>query len=96
LRAALSRKSNIVAQFGHPTCPQAARRAPTQIALESVNRLKGEAMQLNKADDRPSQAEDRPFYEHDKPQNLMTPARRAALDALERELRELLGSRATS
>jgi len=61
-----------------------------------VDRLKGETMQLNKADDCSSQAEDRPFYEHDKPQNLMTPARRAALDALEKELRELLGSRVTS
>ena len=53
-------------------------------------------MHLDKADDRTSEAEDRPFYAHDKPQNLMTPARRAALDALERELRELLGSRTTS
>ncbi len=53
-------------------------------------------MQMNKAEDRSPSAEDRPFYEHDKPQNLLTPARRAALDALERELAELLGSRVTS
>jgi hypothetical protein len=52
-------------------------------------------MQPNKADDRTLQAEDRPLYEHDKPQDLMTPARRAAFDALEKELRELLGSPAT-
>ena len=52
-------------------------------------------MQLNKADNRASQAEDRPLYDHDKPQNLMTPARRAALAALEREFRELLGVHVT-
>lgn len=53
-------------------------------------------MQMNKAEDRSPSTEDRPFCEHDKPQNLLTPARRAALDALERELAELLGSRVTS
>ncbi len=68
---------------------------PTQIPLAVPTGPKGVAMDLNKADDRSSQAEDRPFYEHEKPQNLMTPARRAALDALERELRELLGSPAS-
>jgi hypothetical protein len=50
-------------------------------------------MPPNKAEDRSPQADDQPFYEHDKPQNLMTPARQAALDALERELRALLSSR---
>jgi hypothetical protein len=49
-------------------------------------------MHLTNADDRSSQVDDRPLYEHDKPQNLMTPARRAALEALQREFRELLNS----
>jgi hypothetical protein len=53
-------------------------------------------MNLTKADDRSSQADDHPLYDHDKPSNLMTPARRATLDALERELRDLLNARVTN
>jgi len=53
-------------------------------------------MQLHKVDDRSSQAEDRPLYDHDEPQDLMTPARRAALAALEREFRELLNVSVTN
>jgi hypothetical protein len=51
---------------------------------------RGTRMQANKAEDQSSPVEDRPLYEHDKVQTLMTPARRAALDALEREFREIL------
>ena len=47
---------------------------------------------LNKADDRSSRAEDRSLYEHDETQNPLSPARRAALEALEREFRDLLRS----
>ena len=53
-------------------------------------------MHLNKADNRSSQADDQSIYDHGKPLNLMTPARRAALDALERELRDLLNARVTN
>ena len=53
-------------------------------------------MHLNKADNRSSQTDDQPLYDHGKPSNLMTPARRAALDALERELRDLLNARVTN
>jgi hypothetical protein len=49
-------------------------------------------MQLDKTEDRSSRAEDRSLYEHDETQNPLTPARRAALAALEREFRELLGN----
>jgi hypothetical protein len=53
-------------------------------------------MNLNKTDDRSPQTDDQPSYDHDKPTKLMTPARRAALDALERELRALLNARVTN
>lgn len=36
---------------------------------------------------------EQPFYEPDKPKNLMTPARQAALAALEREFHDLLTAR---
>jgi hypothetical protein len=50
-------------------------------------------MRLDKVDDQSVQSEEHKS-EHDKaPQGLLTPARRAALDALERELRELLQAR---
>jgi hypothetical protein len=45
---------------------------------------------LNTVDERPARREDRVVYEHEQPRNLMTPARRAALDALEREFVDLL------
>ena len=48
-------------------------------------------MRLETAEHPSSQSEERRFYEHDGGQpSLMTPARRAALDALEREFRDLL------
>lgn len=47
-------------------------------------------MRLDTADYRTSQAEERSLHEHDEQQDAMTPARRAALDALEREFRDLL------
>lgn len=47
-------------------------------------------MRLETADYRSSPAEERSFHEHDEQQDAMTPARRAALAALEREFRDLL------
>jgi hypothetical protein len=47
-------------------------------------------MSMDKADNRSSRADDQSFREHDKAQGPMTPARQAALDALERELRAIL------
>jgi hypothetical protein len=52
-------------------------------------------MHFNQADDRSSQADEQPLYEHEQPQNLMTPARRAALAAFEREFSDLLHARVT-
>jgi hypothetical protein len=52
-------------------------------------------MNLTKTDNRLPQSDDQPSYCDDKPTKLMTPARRAALDALERELRDLLNARVT-
>ncbi len=50
-------------------------------------------MRLDKVDDQSVQSEQRKSEHGDNPQGLLTPARRAALDALEREFRELLQAR---
>lgn len=48
-------------------------------------------MRLNPAEDRRARAEEPPLYEHDETgRPLMTPARRAALEALEHEFAQLL------
>lgn len=50
-------------------------------------------MRLETAEHRPIRSEQRGFYEPDESRpSLMTPARRAALDALEREFHELLAA----
>ena len=49
-------------------------------------------MRLDTVDTRSSQSDVRTSQDHTSQQSLMTPARRAALDALEREFRELLNS----
>jgi len=49
-------------------------------------------MRLDTAEYRSSQAEEAGFHEHDEPPATMTPARRAALEALEREFRDLLAA----
>jgi hypothetical protein len=50
----------------------------------------GETMRVDTADDRSSQSDERKSQNDNSQHGLMTPARRAALDALERELHELL------
>jgi hypothetical protein len=50
-------------------------------------------MHLDKVDDQLVQSVERNSEHDDNPQSLLTPARRAALDALEREFRELLQAR---
>jgi hypothetical protein len=47
-------------------------------------------MHLDTVDTRSSQSDERPSQEDNTQHSLMTPARRAALDALERELHEFL------
>ena len=48
-------------------------------------------MRVEQGEQRPSPAEERTFYEPDaRPTVTMTPARRAALEALEREFSDLL------
>lgn len=49
-------------------------------------------MRLDTIEHRSNQSDERNVQVQDTGQNLMTPARRAALDALEREFRELLQS----
>jgi hypothetical protein len=49
-------------------------------------------MRLDTVDYRSSQSEPRTTQTDNDQQNLMTPARRAALDALEREFHELLNT----
>jgi hypothetical protein len=49
-------------------------------------------MRLNTGDPLPSQPAERSAQENETPQNRMTPVRRAALDALEREFRDLLSA----
>jgi len=50
-------------------------------------------MSLDAVDDRSSQSEQRRSQDDSKPKSLLTPARRAALDMLEREFQELLNAR---
>lgn len=49
-------------------------------------------MRLDAVDDRSSQSEQRRSQDDHKQKSLLTPARRAALDALEREFQELLNA----
>jgi hypothetical protein len=49
-------------------------------------------MRLETAEYRVTKSEEHGFQEHDGGQTLLTPARRAALDALEREFRDLLAA----
>jgi hypothetical protein len=51
-------------------------------------------MRLDTVDDRSSQSEQRTSQDDTSQHSLMTPARRAALEALEREFHELLKVRA--
>ena len=51
------------------------------------------AMRADAADDRLSRADERQPPADTTPRSLLTPARRAALDALEREFSELLQAR---
>jgi hypothetical protein len=55
-----------------------------------MRRAMGETMRLDPVDHRPSQSDQRSSKEPANQQSLMTSARRAALDALEREFYELL------
>ena len=50
-------------------------------------------MRLDKIDDQLVQSDERKLARDEDPPRLLTPARRAALDALEREFRELLQAR---
>jgi hypothetical protein len=50
-------------------------------------------MRLDKVDDQSFQSNERKTEHDDDPPSLLTPARRAALDALEREFRDLLQAR---
>jgi hypothetical protein len=47
-------------------------------------------MRVDRIDDQSSQSPSRQSESRNEPEGLMTPARRAALDALEREFRDLL------
>ena len=49
-------------------------------------------MRSDAAEFQTSSTEERSFHDHDEAQDSMTPARRAALDALEREFRDLLNA----
>jgi len=49
-------------------------------------------MRLDTVETRSSQSDERQSQESESQQSLMTPARRAALDALEREFRDLLNA----
>jgi hypothetical protein len=49
-------------------------------------------MRLDMVDNRTSQSNERQSQESEGQPNLLTPARRAALDALEREFRDLLNA----
>jgi hypothetical protein len=50
-------------------------------------------MRLDTVDDQTSQSDERPSQDDNSQHSLMTPVRRAALDALEREFHELLKAR---
>ena len=68
--------------------------SPTQLALGASNSShKGPAMQVDAIDYRVSQSGQRTLQDDIQRKSLLTPARRAALDALEREFHELLNAR---
>ncbi len=90
LPRALSPKSNNTHQFGGA----GADHGPTQIGVADSNRHTGEKMRLDRIDDRSSQSQLRKSETESETQSLMTPARRAALEALEREFRDLLQGQA--
>ncbi len=52
------------------------------------------AMRMNAVDEKVSQSEQRQSQDNDRDESLLTPARRAALDALEREFHALLQAQA--
>jgi len=62
---------------------------PTQIGLEAFNKAT-RRRRLDKIESRSSQSDARTLQTQANRQNLLTPARRAALDALEREFHDLL------
>lgn len=70
--------------------PHLVARA-TQLAIEARRMVLGGTMSISKEghDRQPLAAEHRHFYEPEEPE-IPTPARRAALEALEREFRDLL------
>ncbi len=55
-----------------------------------MTRQMGANMRLDMAEDRPVKSVERKIDNTGNAQNLLTPARRAALDALEREFQDLL------
>jgi hypothetical protein len=70
--------------------PQLVAESATQIPLEAIRRQWGTFMSLDAVDYAVSQSDER--TSEDASKSLMTPARRAALDALEREFQDLLQS----
>jgi len=71
----------------------AAQESATQLGLRNKNRVKGHFDMSMDAVDYRSSHEDEPKRDDDAQTSQMTPVRRAALDALEREFSELLKRR---
>jgi hypothetical protein len=86
----LSPKYNIENQYDFGVYPQLVVIWPTQIGLDESRANKGTPMRLDRSNYRVIQSDERSVQCQDTEQSLLTPARRAALDALEREFRDLL------
>ncbi|HZL39763.1 MAG TPA: hypothetical protein VFC45_05730 [Pseudolabrys sp.] len=87
----LSPKCNIAGQFGWPSYQRVPAGCPTQIRLaESKIGERGPNMRLESVEYRLSQSDERKPANEEIQQNQLTPARQAALNALEREFREML------
>jgi hypothetical protein len=93
LALSLSPKSNNAVQIARTDYQQAPAGCPTQIRLaESKTGDRGPIMRLESVEYRLSQSNGRKPANEATQQNLLTPARQAALNALEREFREMLNA----
>ena len=84
-----SQKCNILTLFENSSYPQTATQLPL-MCLDDFEANRGKTNALDMIDSNSKPSGQRSVQDRDTEQSLMTPARRAALDALEREFHELL------
>jgi hypothetical protein len=89
----LSRKYNSGRQFVPRSYPHPSRQGDSDRCCPFDCGNRGKTMRLDTVDYGSQSDERKPETNDDTQQNLLTPARRAALDALEREFHDLLKAR---